>query len=140
MSVLGGNVVRSKSRKSRVNIVAITNKSRTPTNTFKFLEYALEIFSGEMQVLHLINKDDLSYVVMGFHNELGWVNLSDTGCTGISSFEQFDQYRLDTQVDYMIDYSGDYCSMEFELELSKRLIKLMRNNKAAIMSLYSGEL
>lgn len=121
-------------------ITASTIKSRINTTTSGFLQYCMELFSGEMKVLHLVNKDDLSYVVMGFHEELGWVNLSDTGCTGISSFEQFDQYRLDTQVDYMIDYSGDYCSMEFELELSKRLIKLMRNNKAAIMSLYSGEL
>lgn len=121
-------------------IIASTIKSRINTTQSGFVQYCMELFSGEMKVLHLINKDDLSYVVMGFHNELGWVNLSDTGCTGISSFEQFDQYRLDTQVEYMISYEGDYCSMEFELELSKRLIKLMRNNTTTIMYLYSGEL
>ena len=73
-------------------IIASTIKSRINTNTSGFMQYCMELFSGEMKVLHLINKDDLSYVVMGFHNDLGWVNLSDTGCTGISSFEQFDQF------------------------------------------------
>ena len=118
-------------------IIASTRKSSINTNTSGFMQYCMELFSGEMKVLHLINKDDLSYVVMGFHEELGWVNLSYTGCTGVYSIEQFERYRNDPQIEYMISYEEDYCSMEFELELSKRLIKLMRDNKAAIMSLYS---
>lgn len=119
------------------NIVAITNKSRIPTNTFKFLEYALELFTGEMKVLHLINKDDLSYVVMGFHDELGWVNLSGTGCTDAYGYAVFDYYRLHSAVEYMVSYKKDYVSKEFEEELSRKLLKLLTQYPEKIMALYT---
>ena len=119
------------------NIVAITNKSRTPTNTFKFLEYALELFTGEMKVLHLINKDDLSYVVMGYSEETGWVNLSGTGCTDAYDYDVFDYYRLHPSIEYMISYQKDYVSKEFEDELSRKLLKLLTQYPEKIMGLYT---
>ena len=119
------------------NIVAITNKSRTPTNTFKFLEYALELFTGEMKVLHLINKDDLSYVVMGYSEATGWVNLSGTGCTDAYDYDVFDYYRLHSSIEYMISYQKDYISKEFEDELSRKLLKLLTQYPEKIMELYT---
>ena len=119
------------------NIVAITNKSRTPTNTFKFLEYALELFTGEMKVLHLINKDDLSCVVMGYSEETGWVNLSGTSCTDVYDYAVFDYYRLHSSIEYMISYKRDYVSKEFEEELGRKLLKLLTQYPEKIMTLYT---
>ena len=119
------------------NIVAITSKSRTPTNTFKFLEYALELFTGEMKVLHLINKEDLSYVVMGYSEETSWVNLSGTGCTDACDYDVFDYYRLHSAFEYMISYQKDYVSKEFEDELSRKLLSLLNTYPEKIMQLYT---
>ena len=120
------------------NIVAITSKSRTPTNTFQFQEYALELFTGEMKVLHLINKEDLSYVVMGYSDVTGWVNLSGTGCTDAFDYDVFDYYRLHSAMEYMISYKKDYVSKDFEDELSRKLLKLLMQHPAKIMELYTN--
>ena len=118
------------------NIVAITSKSRTPTNTFQFQEYALELFTGEMKVLHLINKEDLSYVVMGYSKDTGWVNLSGTGCTDAFDYDVFDYYRLHSSMECMISYQKDYVSKDFEDELSRKLLDMLKLYPDKIMELY----
>lgn len=117
-------------------IIAVTVKSRVITNTDAFREYCMELFSGEMQVLHLLNKHDLTYIIAGYSDSDGWVNLSGTEITGIDDYSEMDKYRLDPVFNNMISFAGDFVSDDFSGAISARLIKLFSENKSMIMAAY----